>query len=51
MHRLLCLRCLLTGAAGDLVTWAAAQRVTDLTVGAPDLESLFRQYYREEPPS
>lgn len=37
--------CELEGLAGSLVSWAAAQGVSDLSVSPPDLESLFRKYY------
>ena len=37
--------CLLRGPATDLVCWASGQPIEDLTVGRPDLESLFRSYY------
>ena len=35
----------LTGKAIDLVRWAAKQPIEDLSIGHPDLESLFRRYY------
>ena len=35
----------LTGAARGLVRWAADHGVDDLTIGPPDLETLFRRYY------
>ena len=38
-------RCELTGEAVDLIRWAAAQSIEDLTIGQPDLESLFRKFY------
>ena len=40
--------CLLMGTAMDLVGWAATQPIEDLTIGRPDLEALFRRYYRQE---
>jgi ABC-2 type transport system ATP-binding protein len=36
----------LRGSAAELVRWAAAQPVEDLTVGRPDLDGLFRRHYR-----
>ena len=38
----------LSGPAGVLSAWLAASRVEDLVVSPPDLEALFRGYYREE---
>ena len=35
----------LTGQAPELVRWAATQPIEDLTIGHPDLDSLFRRYY------
>ena len=47
-------KCELTGVSGDLIRWAAAQPISDLTIGQPDLESLFRKFYASpgghEPP-
>jgi ABC-2 type transport system ATP-binding protein len=39
--------CLLLGTAMDLVRWAATQPIEDLTIGRPDLETLFRCYYQQ----
>jgi len=36
----------LDGEAGRLARWLAEQPVRDLTVGAPDLETIFRAHYR-----
>jgi len=36
------------GATSDLVAWLAAQRVVDVTLNEPDLESIFMNYYRRE---
>ena len=36
------------GATSDLVVWLAAQRVVDVTLNEPDLESIFMNYYRRE---
>lgn len=37
----------LRGPVGELLRWAAGQSLDDMTVGHPDLESLFRGYYEE----
>jgi ABC-2 type transport system ATP-binding protein len=44
-------RCELKGSAPELVRWAAVQPIRDLTIGPPDLESLFHKFYQspEEP--
>ena len=39
--------CLLAGPATDLVRWASSRPIEDLAIGRPDLEVLFRQYYRQ----
>ncbi|MEE8458229.1 MAG: ABC transporter ATP-binding protein [Phycisphaerales bacterium] len=39
----------LTGDTPQLVQWAATQPIEDLTIGHPDLDSLFRRYYAEGP--
>ena len=39
-------RCRLTGPVMDLVRWSAAQPLDDLTIGRPDLEGLFREFYQ-----
>ena len=36
------------GEAPKLIAWAAGQPLADLTISAPDLETLFRRYYRTE---
>ena len=38
-------RASLTGSAAELVRWCAEQPVEDVSIGQPDLASLFRQYY------
>jgi ABC-2 type transport system ATP-binding protein len=38
-----------TGPIDQLVAWLADKPLDDLTVGRPDLETLFRQYYASEP--
>ncbi len=35
----------LTGSVMDLVRWSAAQPIEDLSIGQPDLTSLFRRHY------
>lgn len=36
------------GPAVEFARWAASQAITDLTIGAPSLEALFRDYYRDD---
>ena len=36
----------LTGPAPAFIGWASQQPVEDLTIGHPDLDSLFREYYQ-----
>ena len=46
------IECELDGPAPPLVEWAAGQQLSDLSIGRPDLERLFREYYepaRETP--
>ena len=38
--------CELTGPAPPLLQWAAVQPLADITIGPPNLETLFRRYYR-----
>jgi len=40
--------CLLMGDVRELVHWVAGQPIADLHIGWPDLEALFREYYRQE---
>lgn len=40
-------QCTLTGDVLALIHWSAARPLADLSIGRPDLESLFRQYYQE----
>lgn len=35
----------LTGPVMELVRWSAGQRIEDLSIGQPDLQSLFRSFY------
>ncbi|MEQ9407079.1 MAG: ABC transporter ATP-binding protein [Fuerstiella sp.] len=35
----------LIGSAVELTKWAVTQPITDISIGPPNLESLFRQYY------
>jgi ABC-2 type transport system ATP-binding protein len=39
-------RCTLGGSSATLIEWLADKPVADLSIGEPDLESLFRRYYR-----
>ena len=39
------LRVQLTGSAAELTRWVASQPIVDLSIGQPNLEFLFRQYY------
>lgn len=41
----------LTGTAAEMTRWAATLPMTDIAIGQPNLETLFRQYYRTEVPS
>jgi hypothetical protein len=38
----------LTGSAVEQTRWAAAQPIYDLSIGKPNLEFLFRQYYNHD---
>jgi len=40
--------CTLEGPVAELIAWAAGRPIEDLTIGPPDLEVLFRSYYRNE---
>jgi ABC-2 type transport system ATP-binding protein len=40
--------CELSGPAPPLIEWAATQPLSDMTIGPPSLETLFRRYYREQ---
>ena len=40
--------CKLSGGVMELVKWCAGQPLVDLTVGKPDLDSLFRQFYSDD---
>ena len=39
-------RCELLGPTPDLIRWAASQPLEDISIGPPDLESLFHSYYQ-----
>jgi ABC-2 type transport system ATP-binding protein len=39
---------LLDGPVDELLRWLAPQAIDDLTIGRPDLEALFRRFYRGE---
>ena len=41
-------RCALEGRATAFLQWAASQPLEDLTIGPPDLDRLFRQYYQAD---
>ncbi|MCH7780118.1 MAG: hypothetical protein IH848_04670, partial [Acidobacteria bacterium] len=36
------------GEAGSLTRWLGAQSIRDFTIGPPDLETIFRAFYRPE---
>jgi ABC-2 type transport system ATP-binding protein len=38
--------CSLEGSTTELIRWLNTQPVVDVNIGAPDLETLFRGYYR-----
>ena len=38
----------LTGSATELTRWAAAQPIVDISIGQPNLESLFREFYNSD---
>lgn len=38
----------LLGSAAELTRWAAGLPITDISIGQPNLESLFRQYYQTD---
>jgi hypothetical protein len=38
--------CDLKGEVTELVAWLAGQSIEDVEISRPNLESLFRQYYR-----
>jgi len=40
------LNLLLTGSAVELTRWAAEQPISDISIGAPNLETLFRSFYQ-----
>ena len=41
---------MLNGPVDELIRWLATQAVADLTIGRPDLETLFRRYYESQEP-
>jgi ABC-2 type transport system ATP-binding protein len=41
-------RATLDGAPGPLVAWLATQPIADVAIGSPDLEGIFRSYYRRD---
>jgi ABC-2 type transport system ATP-binding protein len=40
----------LDGPVSELIRWLAAHSIEDLTIGRPDLETLFRRFYEQETP-
>lgn len=40
----------LTGSAADLTRWASALPITDISIGQPSLETLFREFYDTSTP-
>ena len=40
--------CELSGTSQELVRWAASQALQDISIGPPDLESLFRKFYQRQ---
>ncbi len=38
----------LTGAVPDLLAWIGDQPIADLTIGQPDLDTLFQRYYNDQ---
>lgn len=38
----------LLGQAAEMTRWAATQPISDVSIGQPNLETLFRQYYQTE---
>jgi ABC-2 type transport system ATP-binding protein len=40
---------LLHGTAAEFLRWASQQTLVDISIGVPDLETLFRQFYHDEP--
>ncbi|MGD2110498.1 MAG: ABC transporter ATP-binding protein [Phycisphaerae bacterium] len=41
-------RCVLDGPAAELIKWASVQPLDDLTIGQPELETVFQAYYEDE---
>jgi ABC-2 type transport system ATP-binding protein len=41
-------RCRLEGEVGPLIHWLASQRIEDVSISQPDLEGVFRRFYRED---
>lgn len=37
------------GPIGPLISWLNNQRISDIAIGRPDLETLFRSYYERDP--
>ena len=41
-------QCVLSGSIQQFVQWAANQSLDDLTIGPPDLDTVFRRFYQKE---
>ena len=41
-------QCVLSGSIQQFVQWAAKQPLDDLTIGPPDLDTVFRRFYQKE---
>ena len=41
-------QCVLSGSIQQFVRWAATQPLDDLTIGPPDLDTVFRRFYQKE---
>lgn len=41
-------QCALSGSMQQFLQWAASQPLDDLTIGPPDLETVFRRFYQRE---
>ncbi len=41
-------QCTLSGSAMDFIHWSDTQELVDVTIGPPDLETVFRSFYKDE---
>ena len=41
-------QCVLSGSIQQFVQWAATQPLDDLTIGPPDLDTVFRRFYQRK---